>query len=186
MKNNGLFVIIKSDLYRYGNGVSLLSFVKALMFNKGFKFTFWMRLSKKFERTLILSVFFRLFHYYYKRVYTSDIGFRHEIGYGFCMYHVFGTAFSKGVIIGNNVTIAHNVTIGHVSGLSPRLGNNIYVGPGACIIGDIYVGNNVVIGANCVVSKTIPDNAVVVGNPARIVSFNGATDTNVNLWSAAK
>jgi serine O-acetyltransferase len=172
-----IFDLVKSDLYRYQGKVSFLIFIKSLFFVKGFKFTFWMRLSKHFLKYPVLKFIPRLFHYYYKRVYCSDIGFRHDIGVGFSLYHVFNTAFCDGVKIGNNVTITHGVTIGHVQGKAPVLLNNIYVGPGACILGGITIGNNAVIGANAVVIKDIPDNAIVVGNPSRIISYKGAEKT---------
>jgi len=50
----------------------------------------------------------------------------------------------------------------------------VYIGPGAKVIGAITVGNNVVIGANAVVSRDIPDNAVVAGVPAEIISMKGS------------
>ena len=56
----------------------------------------------------------------------------------------------------------------------PQLGDNVYIGPGAKIIGAIRIGNNVAIGANCVVTKDIPDNAVVVGIPGKVISNQGS------------
>ena len=56
---------------------------------------------------------------------------------------------------------------------SPVLGNNVYIGAGAKIIGGITIGNNVKIGAGSVVVKNVPDNCTVVGNPARIIKKNG-------------
>ena len=49
----------------------------------------------------------------------------------------------------------------------------MYVGCGACILGNISIGNNVKVGANCVILSDVPDNATVVGNPAYIVRLNG-------------
>ncbi len=50
----------------------------------------------------------------------------------------------------------------------------MYIGPGAKIIGNIKIGNNVSIGANTVVTKDVPENSVVVGIPARVISNNGS------------
>jgi serine O-acetyltransferase len=68
------------------------------------------------------------------------------------------------------VTLLHQVTIGAKSfGKPPKLGNNVYVGAGAKIIGEITIGNNVKIGANAVVTKDLPSNVTAVGIPAKII-----------------
>lgn len=182
MENKSLLFLIKSDLYRYHGRISLILLLKSLLFTKGFKFTFWMRLSKKYKSTPLINIIFRIFHYYYKRSYSSDIGYKHKIGYGFSIYHVFGTAFSEGVEIGNNVTITHNVTLGHINGNSPKILDNVYIGPGASVLGGITIGNNVVIGSNTVVTKDIPDNSTVIGNPSRIISSTPNNTTNTYLY----
>ena len=71
--------------------------------------------------------------------------------------------------------IWHNVTIGkaYSGGKRPVLGNNIKVCAGSIILGDIVIGDNVTIGAGCIVVKSVPNNCVVVGNPARIVQKDG-------------
>ena len=66
--------------------------------------------------------------------------------------------------------------------------SNIYIGPGAKIVGAVRIGNNVAIGANCVVTKDVPDNSVVVGIPGKVISQKGSTgyvirtdyDDNIN------
>jgi serine O-acetyltransferase len=57
---------------------------------------------------------------------------------------------------------------------SPVIGDNVFIGAGAKIFGMIKVGNNAAIGANCVVTKDVPENGVVVGVPGRIISMNGS------------
>ena len=56
----------------------------------------------------------------------------------------------------------------------PVIGNEVYIGPGAKIVGNVTIGNNVAIGANAVVTSDIPNNACVGGVPAKIISMNGA------------
>lgn len=101
-----------------------------------------------------------------------------KIGKGFYIGY-FGTIIVHGAVtIGDNVNISQGVTVGvtnrgNKQGV-PIIGNQVYIGPGAKIIGGIRIGNNVAIGANAVVTKDIPDGAVVAGVPARIISMQGS------------
>lgn len=83
-----------------------------------------------------------------------------------------GVVIGPAVVIGDNVTIFQNVTLGaKVNGeeySAPIIGNNVVIGAGSCILGDVKVGNNVKIGANSVVLTDIPDNCLAVGAPAQI------------------
>ncbi len=101
------------------------------------------------------------------------IGRNAEFGKGFVMLHSIGIVINSDVVGGDNIVMEHGVTIGAERRISPLLGNNIFIGAGAKIIGGIRVGNNVKIGANAVVVKDVPDNVTVVGVPARIVKING-------------
>lgn len=81
-------------------------------------------------------------------------------------------------VIGDDCLIRHGVTLGNVGAVdpmgAPTLGNRVNIGAGAKILGRIKIGNDVVVGANAVVTKDVPDNAVVVGIPARIIKIRGA------------
>lgn len=76
--------------------------------------------------------------------------------------------------IGKNCIIGSCVTIGGKSGWYevPMIGDNVEIHSGAKIIGPVRIGNNVIIGANAVVTKDIPDNCVVAGIPAKIIKEN--------------
>lgn len=105
--------------------------------------------------------------------FNSEILFEAKIGKGLKLIHPFGIIISKHAIIGKDCTIFQFVTIGAVdkqgiSNKAPRIGNNVYIGAGAKILGDIGIGDNVKIGANAVVTKNVPDNCTVVG-PNRIL-----------------
>ncbi|MBC7812390.1 MAG: hypothetical protein H7175_14635, partial [Burkholderiales bacterium] len=84
------------------------------------------------------------------------------------------------VIIGENCNVSHEVTMG-VAGRGsskglPTIGNRVYIAPGTKIIGKVEVGDDVAIGANSVVTKSIPDCAVVGGAPAKVISYRGSFD----------
>jgi serine O-acetyltransferase len=58
---------------------------------------------------------------------------------------------------------------------APIIGDNVFIGPGAKLFGNITIGNNVAIGANTVITKDIPDNSVVVGSQSKIISSKGSS-----------
>ena len=80
--------------------------------------------------------------------------------------------------IGRHCSLHQGVTIGraHAGGDFPTLGNRVFVGANALILGEISVGNDTVIAGGAVVTRSIPARAVVVGNPAKIISYKGSFD----------
>lgn len=95
-----------------------------------------------------------------------------DLGGGIYIDHPYYT-FLHARKIGKNFKTKHNVTIGNNKGGIPVIGDNVFIAVGAVVVGDIKIGNNVFIGANTVVSHSVPDNCVVIGNPAKIVKQNG-------------
>ncbi len=88
------------------------------------------------------------------------------IGGGLIISHHHAVIFPKET--GKNFRVGPGVVIGR-NGDFPRFGDNVYVAANATVVGDIYIGDNTIIGAGSVVTKDIPGNCVVVGNPARII-----------------
>lgn len=101
-----------------------------------------------------------------------------KIGPGFYIGHFGGIIVSGKAVIGANCTLMQGVTIG-LSGHGerggvPEIGDDVFIGPGAKLFGKIRVGNNVKIGANTVIHRDVPDNAIVALNPGfQIMSFKG-------------
>ena len=92
-----------------------------------------------------------------------------RIGKGVMIVHGSGTVIGGGAVIGDNLTIYQNATIGYQNGF-PTIGDNVFIGAGAVVIGKIKVGDNVKIGAGTVVVNDVPDNSTVVGPKARVIS----------------
>jgi serine O-acetyltransferase len=101
------------------------------------------------------------------------IGLKAEFGAGFVIMHPYGVVINSEVKGGENIVIESGVVIGAAcNGVpveAPVLGNNIFIGSGAKILGGIKIGDNAKIGANAVVLEDVPDGATVVGIPARVV-----------------
>lgn len=105
------------------------------------------------------------------------IGRGAEFGRGFVLIHSQGVVINSAVRGGERVHIEHQVTIGAERGESPVLGDDVFVGAGAKVIGAVRIGNGARIGANAVVVDDVPDHATVVGIPARVVrQRTAATD----------
>lgn len=81
-----------------------------------------------------------------------------------------------GTVLFNGVTLGASF----LGGLAPKVGDNVCLCTGAKVIGDVKIGNNVIIGAGAVVVKDIPDNAIVVGVPAKVISMDG--DRKALMW----
>ena len=97
-----------------------------------------------------------------------------EIGKNLFMDHGMGIVIGETSIIGDNVTIYHGVTLGGVSlekgKRHPTIENNVIIGAGAKILGNITIGDNSKIGANSVILKDIPKDSVAVGVPGKIIT----------------
>ena len=120
-----------------------------------------------------------------------------KIGKNLFIDHGMGVVIGETSEIGDNVTIYHGVTLGGISPSidsdkqrnvkrHPTLKNNVVVGSGAQILGPISIGENAKVGANAVVTKDVPDNAVMVGMPAKNVGTISPSDKTFTPYGIAK
>ncbi len=103
-----------------------------------------------------------------------------EIGDGLYIGHYGSIIVAPEARIGHNCSLAQNVTIGKAPTAeghgAPTIGNRVFIAAHSVIVGPITVGDDVVICAGSVVIKSVPARAVVMGNPARVVSYDGSFD----------
>lgn len=135
-----------------------------LVYSKEFRNLFYRRLDNR-----LISMFLGFLYPKLNSLYLST----KNIGKGLFIVHGFSTIIVA-QRIGENCRIYQQVTIGYRNNpISPIIGNNVLIGAGAIVIGDITIGDNSTIAAGAVVTKDVPPNSVVVGNPAILVNKDG-------------
>jgi serine O-acetyltransferase len=177
---------LRADIDRYGKEDSyswllLLLTCKGLWIMTQYRFSRWVhyRVHIPVIRQ-VLKVFCAVWRMLIEITTGSEFPNRAEIGKGLYMPHAVGITIHIDAKIGEYCNLGQHITIG-VGGRGekagiPKLGDQVFVGPGACIFGMVTIGNNVAIGANAVVTKDLPDNAVAAGVPAKIISYKGSQD----------
>ncbi|MCZ8022780.1 MAG: DapH/DapD/GlmU-related protein [Cyclobacteriaceae bacterium] len=167
------------DSFRYTNSYSYLKALKSSLIHPGLRLTIVKRLCNCTSKKFIWGIFFRIWYNKLKVKYGFQIPYTTAIGYGLFLPHYGNIVVNSRAIIGNNCNISHGVTIGQTnrgkkSGV-PKIGDRVWIGANSVIVGGITIGNDVMIAPLCFVNFDIPDNAVVVGNPSRIVSYKGSS-----------
>jgi serine acetyltransferase len=158
---------IKNDWVSHGKYWTKPGF-KALAYHR---FGNWrMRIKPKILR-IPFSILYRFLYRRARNKYGITIPYTVKIGQGVIFEHQHGIVVHGYVTIGDNCIIRQGVTIGnrHLDTplAAPVIGNNVNIGCGAAILGDIKIGNNVNIGANAVVLSSIPNNHLAYGVPAK-------------------
>lgn len=142
-----------------------------------FRFGQWLLFQPKLLR-FFLEPLYLVLNQVIRIVWGIELPRSAKIGSGLYIGHFGGIAISPHAVIGKNCSISQSVTIG-VSGQgekagAPTIGDDVYIAPGARLFGKITVGNNIKIGANAVIHKDVPDNAIVVLDPGfKIISYKG-------------
>jgi len=170
-----MFETIKADLTRFaeesGGRAGFRILVRGLL-SQGFQAILVYRFFRWFHVRGIPTQPFRFMIERLTEIMTGiSIPAEVEIGKGLRIHHFGGIIFHPCVKMGDHCTIYHGVTFGDKGGYGkpPTVGNNVLVGAGAKILGDITISDNVTIGANAVVVSSVPDNVVVGGIPAKII-----------------
>ena len=182
MKYSEYKQLVYSDLYRITGKFTATKLLRFILIGNSFKYIFWMRTCTYTKNNSALKYLIypfakiALIHLRYK--FGISISPNTKIGSGLSIGHFGGIIINEKCTIGANLTISQGVTLGKSNrGKNkgyPIIGNNVYIGPGAKIIGNIKIGDNVAIGANCVVTKNIPNDSVVVGVPGVVISQEGS------------
>lgn len=152
------------------------SYIRKCLFHN-LQFAFWYR---KYQNTL--SKFARIKLYSFSRKYGLEISPKAQIGKGLYLGHPYNITVAEGVVLGDNVNLHKGCTIGKTNRGNcgvPHIGNKVFVGINATVVGNIRIGNDVLIAPNTYVNKDIPDHSIVIGNPAVIHYRENATESYI-------
>jgi serine O-acetyltransferase len=163
-----------SDLKEFGvRDPSFIKAVSAYIFKPGYRTVVLFKLCIKLHRNEGWSLKFLSKLIWVRLIKTTGcyLSPKAKVGNALFVPHATGVVIGDGVEIGDRVHIYQNVTLGSKNGTEyPIIGNDVKIFAGACVIGQIRIGNRVVIGANSVVTKDVLDNCVVAGVPAKVIN----------------
>jgi serine O-acetyltransferase len=186
-KHNATFSADFSRYYRYSQGTHFVRILHCwctpgLQAVAVYRYGQWARRRNLVVR-LVADPLYVVLSFFIKLAWGIRLPRSARIGRGLYIGHFGGVHISGAAQIGINCNISQEVTIG-VGGSGdqrgvPVIGDNVYMAPGARLFGAIRIGNNVKIGANAVIYKDLPDNAVAVLSPGfQIVSMKGNPNPN--------
>ena len=178
--------LIRSDFKRYGkSNFSTFEFLTIFFSHPEFRFLVNHRLANAYSRRHPIGLMARLWYRQLKSRFGMQILLKVDIGKGFLLNHWGPMNIGHGIIIGENCNISQGVTIGNISRGrnkgSPVIGDKVWIGANAVVVGKIRIGNNVLIGPSSLVNFDVPDNSVVIGNPGKVVSQKGSEGYIKNL-----
>ncbi len=186
MKRRDLRDYLRADLHRYGGLKATCYILKALFCSlPGFTYTYFLRHASVFPKYSIRGFLYRVLLQHYSYKYGFQILPNTRIGKGLYIGHR-GTVVVNGLAeLGDNCTLTHLVTIGQANRGErqgcPRIGNSVWIGAGAVVVGKIVIGDNVLIAPNAYVNFDVPSNSIVIGNPATVKQHASATESYVKF-----
>lgn len=143
------------------------------------KLLYWYRKVQEKPNLLNRFIYDRI-----KATHGNEIPRQTTIGPGLYLGHLGPRYINANVIIGKNCNINQNVTIGQENRGArkgtPIIGDNVWIGANSVVVGKIKIGNDVLIAPNSFVNFDVPDHSIVVGNPAKIVHKENATEGYIN------
>lgn len=176
--------IIQQDFYRESGKMLSKSQIWKKCISPNLHFIYLLRTTQKHPKNTFLGKIWRLILRHYQIKYGFQIYPETQIGRGFYLGHWGALVINPKTVIGKNCNIAQGVTIaqanrGKNEGV-PEIGDEVWIGPNAVLVGNIKIGNNVLIAPNSYVNFDVPKNSVVAGNPGIISPNENATLGYIN------
>ena len=180
-----MFENLREDLRRYGRTprerARAFVLTPGLWAVAGYRFARWAHTARMpGPARRAAGVFATLLNLLVEVLTNIELPARAEIGPGLFIAHTGSIVLASGERMGRHCTLTQGVTIGHrgggedAEGECPVIGDRVYVGPGAAIVGPIRVGDDALVGVGAVVTRDVPARGVAAGNPARVISLKGS------------
>jgi len=173
------------DLKRYTTGQGFLNNFKTIRKSPGARFMFYLRGCEKYTKKNPLGVLYRMLYAVISSQYNVELPHTTSIGKGLYFGHFKNITINQNTVIGENCNIMQGVTIGNESRGkrkgTPIIGDRVLIGPNSVVVGKIKIGNDALIAPLTFVNFDVPANAVVLGNPAKIIGDNGSSGYLKNL-----
>ena len=170
--------IFTDDYYRNtGKNFSFFSGIFSLFTSHNIRYIFYLRILQN-RRFAIIHPFIQICRALLTRKSGIEIRSTTKIGRGFRLVHPYNITINPRVELGSNVNLYKGVTIGFALGKRkgvPTIGNRVQIGANATVVGNVKIGDDVLIAPNAFVNIDVPDHSVVIGNPAVIYSKADAT-----------
>lgn len=153
--------MLKADYTRYTSAKEMPKFQKYMRKCQGAKNPIW-------------KLLYKILFVYHRQKYCVEISENTTIGEGLYVGHPYGITINPYAIIGKNCNIHKGVTIGQENrGIRkgfPTIGNQVWIGVNATLVGKIVIGDDVLIAPNSYVNFNVPSHSIVIGNPATIMT----------------
>ncbi len=175
--------LIAADLFRYTGQLGRRAFWRAYLHDPGFQFTYHLRqvahyAPRRRSAGLLPYLWHRARLHRCRFRFGFDLSPTTAIGPGLYIGHFGGVVVSPAAVLGANCNLAQGVTIGATSRGSkigaPVLGDRVWVGANAVLVGRIRVGSDALIAPGAYVNFDVPEHVVVLGNPGKIVAETGS------------
>lgn len=178
MKNT----VFLKDLYRY-YGDKKETFVQKFLRPKEIKYLFYLRAAQAAKSKITRSYFLcRLF--LLRNSTHISISPKVSIGEGLYIGHLGRIVINSNCVLGKNVNIAAGVTIGQENRGerkgTPVISDNVWIGTNSVIVGNVRIGTDVLIAPLTFVNFDVPDHSIVIGNPAKVIHRDNATENYIN------
>lgn len=171
--------VFSKDVFRY-YGTCRESFLKRIFRPLELRYIYYLRRCNQKGMPRLLVYYYKILLRLLSHKTHIQIGTATKIGEGFFIGHYGRININYQAELGRNVNVAPGVTIGETA-RGPRkgvpvIGDDVWIGTNAVVVGKVHIGNNVLISPLTFVNFDVPDNSIVIGNPGKIIPRENATE----------